>query len=253
MSYYFEGKTVVITGATGGLGAELSKEYSKYACNLVLTDINDDKLESLKLKLNNVKHENCTVVTEKMDVSNEENVSEIANKTVETFGRVDILINNAGYLHYNNIFDLTVQEWDRVLNVNLRGMFLTTKYFGVNMKERMTGKIVNISSVAAISGVYGGGAYSSSKSGILGITRVLAKELSDFNINVNAVSPGPIDGDFLNKNSDEDGRQMRIEKTLFKRIGEYSDFVKPILFLSSSDADWITGQNLFVDGGYTVQ
>ncbi|MET3506573.1 SDR family NAD(P)-dependent oxidoreductase [Halalkalibacter oceani] len=253
MSYNFNDKVVVITGATGGLGKALSQTFSHYPCKIVVTDIHSEKINDLVTHLHKEKHRSCEIEAFVMDVSQETDIQETAASVLNKFGKVDILINIAGYLHYNTIFELSENEWDKVLNINLKGSFLTAKHFGAIMKQQNQGKIINISSVASISGVYGGGAYSSSKAGILGLTRVLAKELSAFNINVNSISPGPLDGDFLNKNSDEQGRKMRVEKTLFKRIGLYDDIVKPIIFFASEDADWITGQNLFVDGGYTVQ
>lgn len=249
----FNGKTIVVTGGTGGLGGEICKEFNNHECNLVILDLDDEKLQNFRMKLENESGAKSKIFTYKVDVSNENEVQEVYSTLLDEVMKIDILINNAGYIHYNNVFELTSDKWDQILNVNLKGMFLITKYFARSMKENMQGKIINMSSVAAVSGIFGGAAYTSSKSGILGLTKVLAKELSEYNINVNSIAPGPIDGDFLNENSDDSGRQMRIEKTLFKRIANYEDIVKPVLFFASSDSDWITGQNLFVDGGYTIQ
>lgn len=241
----FDGKVIVVTGATGGLGNALAEHFSKYKCELVLIDLNPITNDVIYNK-------QATIHFYQVNLKFEDQIREFTDDVKKKLGRVDILINNAAYLHYDPVHELAIEQWDNVINVNLRGTFLVTKYISQLMIPQSKGKIVNVSSIAAISGMIGGSAYSASKAGILGFTRLIAKELAKYQINVNAVSPGPLDGDFLNKNSSDDGKQQRIERSLFKRIGKYSDVVEPICFLVSDGAEWITGQNIYVDGGFTI-
>ncbi|CAM5183732.1 3-oxoacyl-[acyl-carrier-protein] reductase OS=Ureibacillus acetophenoni OX=614649 GN=SAMN05877842_101438 PE=3 SV=1 [Ureibacillus acetophenoni] len=241
----FDGKVIVITGAAGGLGNALAEHFSKYQCELVLVDINPFMNDGI--------HKNqANIHLYEVNLKLENQIKEFAEDVKRKLGWVDILINNAAYLYYDPIYELESEQWDNVINVNLRGTFLVTKYISQLMIPQSKGKIVNVSSIAAISGMIGGSAYSASKAGILGFTRIIAKELSKYHINVNAVSPGPLEGDFLNKNSSDEGKQQRIERSLFKRMGKYTDVVEPICFLVSDGADWITGQNIYVDGGFTI-
>ncbi|PYZ93342.1 hypothetical protein CR194_09115 [Salipaludibacillus keqinensis] len=243
-------KVAVVTGAGGGLGREISLHFAREGAKVIATDINKTELRKtvniIEAEVTNSVH------AIEMDVSDPSSISHTADYVKETFTKVDILVNNAGFLKYNHIFDYELDDWDKLMNVNLRGYFLVTQAFTKMMVENNQGKIINISSVAATNGLPGGTAYAASKGGINSMTKVLATDLAPYNINVNAIAPGPIDGDFLNVNANEESLKKRIDKTLFKRLGTYSDVARPVVFLASSDSDWITGTVLVTDGGFTV-
>lgn len=243
-------KTAFVTGAGGGMGREISLQFAKEGATVIVSDINRKGLEHT-VELINSEVTGAAHALE-MDVSDPVSIEKAAAQVKKQFQQIDILVNNAGFLKYNHVFEYKLADWDQLINVNLRGYFLVTQAFAALMKDSGQGKIVNVSSVAATNGMPGGAAYAASKGGINSMTKVMAADLAPYHINVNAVAPGPIEGDFLQANSDEASLETRIQRTLFKRLGTYSDVAKPVVFLVSSEADWITGTVLVVDGGFTV-
>ncbi|PKC50679.1 NAD(P)-binding protein, partial [Rhizophagus irregularis] len=172
----FDRKIIVVTGAAGGLGNALAEHLSKYECDLILVDLHPIQNE-------HIYKSNAKIHSYEVNLQHENQIVSFTNDIKNKFQHVDILINNAAYLYYDPVHELSSEEWDKVMNVNLRGTFLVTKYISRLMIPHSKGKIVNVSSVAAISGVVGGAAYSASKAGIIGFTRILAKELAEYNIN----------------------------------------------------------------------
>lgn len=242
----FKGRVVIVTGARQGIGLGIVKKFSKLGAFVVVSDID---LESCK-KVCSELGPNCLAV--KCDVSNEKDVKALVKETLKAFGRIDVLANNAGVYPFKPFLELDEATWDKTINVNLKGTMQCSREVALQMKKQGTGgKIVNVSSIAAIIGYTSLVHYCASKAGVLGFTRALALELAPFKINVNSVCPGAIDtpGAGMDKSSQE----QTIAIIPWKRIGKPEDIANAVVFLASEEADYITGQALVVDGGWTVQ
>ncbi|MDD5069694.1 MAG: 3-oxoacyl-[acyl-carrier-protein] reductase [Candidatus Omnitrophica bacterium] len=240
----FKDKVVVVTGAGQGIGKEIAIQFAKEGASVAIFDMNQATLTETVGELNQYsKSEGFAVnVTDLSDV--EKNI----NKIIDNFGRVDILINNAGITKDNLILRLSENDWDSVLSVNLKGSFNCIKALVKPMVKQRSGKIINISSVIGIMGNPGQTNYAASKAGLIGVTKSLAKELGARNITVNAVAPGYI------KTAMTDKLDAKVTENMLSRIplgklGTPGDVAKAVMFLASSDADYISGQVLVVDGG----
>ncbi len=241
---HFENKVVIVTGGAQGIGKEIALQFAKEKATVIIFDLNDAQLEETAKELN--VHSRAQGF--RVDVTNMAEVEINVNKIIDNFKRVDILINNAGITKDNLLLRLSENDWDKVIAVNLKGAFNCIKALSRHMLKARYGKIVNISSVIGIMGNAGQVNYAASKAGLIGVTKSLAKELGSRNITVNAVAPGYIKTAMTDKLDD------KIKEEMFKRIplgrfGEPSDVAKAVLFLASSDADYITSQVLVVDGG----
>jgi 3-oxoacyl-[acyl-carrier protein] reductase len=184
-----------------------------------------------------------------VDVSNAAVVDAAVKETLSAFGKVDILVNNAGISQMSSIARMTEEEWDRTIDVNLKGVFLCCRAVIPHMKERRYGKIVNISSILALTGSPARVHYSAAKTGVIGFTRGLAAELGPYNINVNSVGPGIIDTPMLEQDVASELRQQLQQRVPLRRLGVPRDIADAVLFLVSDEASYITGQSLFVCGG----
>jgi len=240
----FQDKVVIVTGGAQGIGKEIALQFAKEKATIVIFDLNDALLEETTKELKAYSQ----ALALKVDVTNMVEVEINVNKIIDNFKRVDILVNNAGITKDNLLLRLSENDWDKVIAVNLKGAFNCIKVLSKFMVKQRYGKIVNISSVIGIMGNAGQVNYAASKAGLIGVTKSLAKELGSRNITVNAVAPGYIKTAMTDKLDD------RIKEEMFKRIplgrfGEPSDVAKSVLFLASSDADYITSQVLVVDGG----
>jgi len=240
----FKDKVVVVTGGAQGIGKEIAFEFAKEKAKLVLFDVNEAVLEATKNELSQY----TEVVIAKVDVTNLANVEENINKIVDKLGRVDILVNNAGITRDNLMLRLSESDWDSVISVNLKGTFNCSKIASRIMLKQRAGKIINISSVIGVVGNAGQVNYAASKAGVIGITKSLAKELGSRSITVNAVAPGYIKTAMTDK-LDPKYTQALLDRIPLKRMGLPADVAKAVTFLASSDADYITGQVLVVDGG----
>lgn len=243
----FENKTVVITGAAQGIGFGIAQEFAKNGANVVLVDYNEEALQNAEKEIGN--REQNKILAIKCDVSKKEEVDAAVEATIGKFGGIDILINNAGIFPFKSFSEMTEEDWDKVMDVNLKGIFLFSQAAAKNMKEG--GKIVNISSIASIIGFEKLTHYCTSKGGVNSFSRALALELAPRKINVNVVAPGAITtpGASINQNT-EGGIISQIP---LQRVGLPQDIAHAALFLSSSGADYITGQVLVVDGGWTIR
>lgn len=241
-----EGKVALITGATRGIGKQIALTLSKEGYNIALNYRKEnEELENLKKEIeeNNVK---CLAV--RGDVSNFEEVEEFTKEIVSEFGRIDVLVNNAGITKDMLLMRMKKEDFESVIDVNLVGTFNVTKnVIGYMMKAR-SGRIVNISSVVGISGNAGQTNYSASKAGIIGFTKSLAKEVASRNINVNAIAPGFIETNMTDVLKEE--IKEEIAKSIpLKRMGKAQDVANLVKFLVSDDSSYITGQVINVDGG----
>lgn len=238
-------KTVLITGASRGIGAQTARKFYENGYNVVINYNNSEK-EAIKLS-----NELAGSIAIKCDVSSQEQVKAMIESVISKFGRIDVLVNNAAIAVSNLLTDITEKEWDDLFSVNVKGMFLASKYAVKDMLKYHNGKIINVSSMWGISGASCECAYSATKGAVISFTKALAKELGPSGINVNCVAPGFIDTDMNNNISREDADAF-CENTPLMRMGNSEEIANAIYFLASEDASFITGQILSVDGGAII-
>lgn len=243
------GKTVIITGASRGIGAAAAKLFAENNYNVVINYNNSEK-KAFAL-LNELKDRGFNAVAFKADVTDREAVKRLVEYTIRIYGGIDVLVNNAGVAQQKLFGDITMSDYNNIMDINFRGVFnfcqLVLPYM-INMKK---GKIINISSIWGITGASCEVLYSASKAAVIGFTKALAKELGPSNIQVNCIAPGVIDTE-MNANLTESDRESLIEETPLMRFGKASDIAESILFLASEKADFITGQILSPNGGFVI-
>ena len=237
-------KVAIITGSSRGIGLEIAKLFYENGAKIVITDIDENALFSVEKGFNDTNN----ILSIVSDVSNSDSVANIIKVTIEKFDKIDILVNCAGITRDNLIIRMKENDWDSVINTNLKSVFLTSKTAGRYMMKARSGNIINISSVVGIVGNAGQTNYSASKAGVIGITKSLAKEFASRNIRVNAIAPGFIET-AMTKNLKENAKKQLINNILLQRLGTTRDIANAALFLASSLSDYITGQTLVIDGG----
>ena len=241
------GKVALITGASRGIGKEIAMELSKLGAEVFINySSSDEKAEEV---VNSIKNNGGKAHKLKFDVSKEDSVSSAFDKIIKINGSIDILVNNAGITRDGLLMRMKSEQWDEVLNTNLKGVFLCTKYASKFMMKKRSGNIVNISSVVGIIGNPGQANYSAAKAGVIGFTKTCAKEFASRGINVNAIAPGFIETEMTEKLNTEE-----IVKAIpLKRLGSCSQIANLVSFLVSSDAgSYITGQTISIDGGMSI-
>lgn len=242
-------KNVFITGGTRGIGKATVELFASKGFNVAFTYINSQNIAKQMEKELSIKYPNSIFQSFKANVASYEGMQDVAKKILSTFGKIDVIVANAGISKIAPFIDLTKQDYDEMLGINLKGVFNTIKPFLPSMIEQKNGKIVIVSSIWGLNGSSCESLYCASKAGQIGLMKSLAKELGPSNINVNCVCPGLIDTDMNSELSKEDKQQI-IEETPMNRIGTPSDVANAIYFLSSDNATFITGQTLIVDGGW---
>jgi len=243
-----KGKVAIVTGSRRGIGHGIALALAREGCNVVVSDIDQKDCEQVVKEVEKAGAKGLAV---KCDVSNKSEVDDLVAKTIKKFGRLDILVNNAGIFPFVPFLDMSEENWDKVLNVNLKSVFLCSQAAVKVMKPGS--KIVSIASIAAFVGFQGLAHYCASKGGVSGMTRALALELASKKINVNAVAPGAIDTPGASQGSNEEVRNQTIAAIPWKRMGVPEDIANAVVFLASDKADYITGQTIIVDGGWTIQ
>lgn len=239
-------RVAIVTGAGRGIGREVAMKFATEGANVVVTDIDEELCNETSQMIKENGGESIAVAS---DVSNNEAVERVVKLSIDTYGRIDILVNNAGVVFDSRIGEMEESAWDSVIAVNLKGSFLFSKHVSNYMIEQKYGKIVNISSRAHL-GNPGQANYSAAKAGVVGLTKSLAKELGKFNITVNAVAPGLIETEALKTHPKyETIVKLQEKQTPIKRIGKMEDVANTILFFSSDDSSYITGDMLHVSGG----
>ncbi len=243
----FNNKVVIVTGAAQGMGKAVSKRFAEYGAKIIINDINSDNLKSTETEF---LKSGFNVIALAGDVANSNDVSNVVNQTVSRYGRIDILINNAGVLKPTKVIDINENEWDFVIDVNLKGTFLFSKAVISIMKSHNWGRIVNFSSSAGknISTV-GGAHYTAAKAGILGFTRHLAKEIAKYGITVNSVCPGLIDTEMVRSTIDETQIQNYAGSFPVNRLGTIEEVADLVTYLASQNASYITGASIDINGG----
>lgn len=243
-------KTAIITGAAKGIGRAIAREFAMSGYNVCI-NYNTSEKEAKEL-CEELKKKGCNVIIFKADVTNRKEVDKMIDYVLGTYGKVDVLINNAGISEYKLFIDITQEEIQRMLNVNIIGVFNTTQaVLQKSMISRKDGTIINISSIWGMVGASLEVAYSTSKAAIIGMSKALAKELAPSNITVNVVAPGAISTDMLGALSKEDLKVLTEEIPLGK-IGAVEDVAATVKFLASYEARYITGQVISPNGGLVI-
>lgn len=249
-------KVAIITGSSKGLGKVFAERFSEEGAKVTVVGTDFD---AAKTVADGIIAKGGEAIAIRVDVSDEKNVEEMVQKTIEKFGKIDILVNNAGIMltvldkPMKAFYEYTVEEWDRVMGVNVRGYWLCSKAVFPQMKKQGSGKIVNISSCAAYSGIpFPWAPYITSKGAILSFTKTIARELGPLNINVNGVAPGMTHTETVEQQLSQD-TEFVIAVQSIKRKGVAEDIVGAVLFLASGDSDFIAGETIIVDGGLRAQ
>jgi 3-oxoacyl-[acyl-carrier protein] reductase len=239
------GKVAIITGGAGGIGKETAKLFVKEGASVAIFDVNKDGIDAaLKEIAGNSKG---YVV----DVSDFEDVNKNVQSVIKDFGYVDVLINNAGITRDGFLTKMEIEDWNKVIAINLTGTFNCAKAVAPHMMERGKGNIINVSSVVGVYGNIGQTNYSATKAGVIGLTKTWAKEFAKKGIRVNAIAPGFIKTPMTEK-VPEKVLQIMIDKTPMGRMGEPIEVANVLLFLASDESSFVTGHTLHIDGGVTL-
>jgi len=235
-------KNIIVTGASGGIGNAIVEKLYEQGGNVLATGTREEKLQELKDKFKNIK-------TLKFDISNHDKIEEfINNATDELGGSLDCIVNNAGITKDNLTIRMSMDEWSKVIDINLTSTFLMSKFAIKKMLKNKTGKIINITSVVGHTGNVGQANYTASKAGIVAMSKSLAIEYAKKNINVNCISPGFI-STAMTDAIDEKFKESIISKIPANRLGKPEDIANAVLFLASTGSDYINGETLHVNGG----
>jgi 3-oxoacyl-[acyl-carrier protein] reductase len=233
-----KGKVAIVTGGTKGIGKGIADILAKHGAKVVIC---------ARKKVRSKHH--CV----KCDVSNKKEVDNLIQETIKKYKRVDILVNNAGIYPFVHLKDMTEEQWDQMMAVDLKGVFFCTKAVLPQMMKQKSGKIINISSIAGSKIGFGHlSHYSAAKAGVVGFTKSAALDLAEFNINVNAVAPGAIDTPGTKPVMNAKMQKATLTHIPKGRMGIPKDIAEMVAFLASNKADYITGQLMVVDGGYTI-
>lgn len=239
-------KTVIVTGASRGIGLEIAKKLAFYGANVVCAATNQERCSQTAESLS--KTYNIKALGVQVDVTNQESVQNLIDQTMTTFGAIDILVNNAGITRDNLLLRMKPEDWDAVIETNLKSIFLTTKSAIKHMLKNRSGKIINISSVVGIIGNPGQANYSASKAGMIGFTKSIAKEFGVKGITANVVAPGFIETDMIESLPKEYLDNIMSQIPL-KRLGKAEEIANTVAFLASDLSNYITGEVIAVDGG----
>ena len=244
-------KIAIVTGARRGMGRSHALLLAKAGAKVVVSDIS---LEDCQKVVEEIKKEGGEALAIKCDVAKKEEVDEMLGKTIEKWGKVDILVNNAGICQFVPFLEMTEEDWDRTLDINLKGYFLCAQSCAKEMAKQKSGVIINIASVAM--GQQGIGFpnivhYSASKGGIVGMTEALAVELAPFNIRVNAIAPGMIETPMIDPiKKDSKVMEAMLARLPMRRVGRSEEVSDLVVFLASGKSSYITGSTIIIDGGW---
>jgi 3-oxoacyl-[acyl-carrier protein] reductase len=244
-----EGKVALVTGASRGIGREIALELARQGCNVAVNYAGSEaKANEVVDEIKSLGREAIAV---QCNVSDAEGVQAMVKETIGEFGSIDILVNNAGITKDNLLMRMKETEWDDVININLKGVFLCTKAVTRQMMKQRSGRIINISSIVGVSGNPGQANYVAAKSGVIGLTKTTARELAPRGITVNAVAPGFISTDMTDQ-LPEDVRSEMLKQIPLSRFGAPEDIAKVVTFVASDSASYMTGQTLHIDGGMVM-
>ena len=244
-----ERKVVFVTGGSRGIGKAIALKYAQNGYNVVINYVSDKtNVEELQKEFTKL---NVECLIEKADVSKSEEVEKIVKKAIEKFNKIDVLVNNAGITRDGLLMRIKEEDFDKVIEINLKGTFLITKSVIPYMLKKRDGKIINLASVVGVTGNAGQCNYSASKAGIIGFTKSIAKELASRNIRANAIAPGFIDTDMTSILSDEVKDSINVQIPM-KRMGTTQEIANVAYFLGCEESSYITGQVINIDGGMVM-
>ena len=243
-----ENKVAIITGASRGIGKVIAEETAKAGAKTVCVSRSLSDVEKVAKDIN---EQGFTAIAMACDITNGEQYQELVKSVNEKFGSIDILVNNAGVTKDGLIMRMSEDDWDVVIDTNLKGAFNGTKAVTRHMMKQRSGRIINISSVVGLIGNAGQANYSASKAGLIGLTKATAKELASRGITANCIAPGYIETDMTNR-LPEKIKNALIEQIPLGRIGQATDIAASVCFLASEEAGYITGQTFTVDGGMVM-
>ena len=242
-----EGQVALVTGASRGIGAVIARRLAQEGARVAVNyQSSEDAARQVVQSITDGGGEAAVMAG---DVSQEDSANTLVKQVLEQWGRIDILVNNAGITRDRLLLRMTPEDWDRVLEVNLRGAFLCTKYVMPHLIRRRQGRVVNISSVVGLGGNPGQANYAASKAGLIGFTKAVAREVASRNITVNALAPGFIDSGGMVDQMTEEARNLALSRIPMARFGSADDVAEGVVFLCSPGAAYITGQVLTIDGG----
>jgi NAD(P)-dependent dehydrogenase (short-subunit alcohol dehydrogenase family) len=249
---HFKNRVVLITGGGSGIGKACALRFAREGARVAIAGLDVTDLTQVREAIQ-AEGGQCFAI--RCDVGSVEDIQELVASITENFGELHVLVNNAATVDLSEkIQDLAVTDWDQCLNASLRSVFLLSKLLSPIMGSSGGGAIINLGSVGALAPWSGGAAYCAAKAGVLALTKVIAIELASLNIRVNAISPGAIATPNLQRAIDRLGHAERLKsKSVFHRIGEPDEVAAAIAFLAGDEASFITGANLLVDGGFTIQ
>ena len=236
-----ENKNIIVTGASGGIGNSIVEKLNECGANVLASGTRLEKLEELKSKFNKIK-------ILKFDISQSDKIEEFIDNAANELGGLDCIINNAGITQDNLAIRMSIDEWKKVIDINLTSTFLMSKFAIKKMLKNKKGKIINITSVVGHTGNLGQANYTASKAGLVAMSKSLAIEYAKKNINVNCISPGFIKTAMTDK-SDEKFKEVIVSKIPSARLGEPEDIANAVLFLASDNSNYINGETLHVNGG----
>jgi 3-oxoacyl-[acyl-carrier protein] reductase len=243
------GKTALVTGASRGIGREIALELARQGASVVVNYAGSEaKAYEVVEEIKGIGQEAIAI---QCDVSNNGSVTDMVKATVDHFGKIDILVNNAGITRDNLLMRMKENEWDDVININLKGVFLCTKAVTRQMMKQRYGRIINISSVVGVSGNPGQANYVAAKAGVIGLTKTSAKELASRGITVNAIAPGFITTEMTDQLTEDIQNEM-LKMIPLAQFGEPKDIANTVVFLASDDSRYITGQTIHVNGGMVM-
>tara|TARA_B100001029_G_C15059749_1_gene457383 strand:- start:2144 stop:2896 length:753 start_codon:yes stop_codon:yes gene_type:complete len=246
--YDLKNKVSIVTGASQGIGKSIAIKLANYGSKIMLVSRNKNKLQDVQKLILSI---NSEAIIQTADVSKYDEFSSIIANTIKEWGKIDILVNNAGITRDNIIIRMQEDDWDKVINVNLKGCFNGIKTVAKQMMKNKGGRIINITSVIGLTGNSGQSNYAASKAGIIALTKSMAKELGKRNITINAVAPGYIETN-MTKELSENLKEQMVSSIPLGKLGKPDDVANMVCFLASKEAEYITGQTFNVDGGMVM-
>ncbi len=245
-----EGKSALVVGASKGLGKTMALSLAGAGADVAVVSRSQKLIEEVR---DEIIASGRKAVAVKADINREDDIIGMAGQVIDYFGKIDILVNNAGIYIPAMALNMTAEDWDKTLNINLKGFFLSCKTVGRHMVDQKKGKIINIASVLGKRAAQASSAYSASKAAIIQLTRSLALEFAPYNINVNAIGPGWFETEMIEEElSNPKTRKFFLSKTPLRRFGVPEDLAGAVVFLASKASDFMTGETIFIDGGFSI-
>ena len=242
-------KVAIVTGSSRGVGKAIAEAYGKAGADVVVNYSSSEKAAQDVVKT--IQDSGSKAISVKADVAKKEDVKFLVQAAIDEFGRIDIIVNNAGFTRPAMMLKMEEDQWDQVVDIHLKGAFLCSQAAALHMKEQKSGKIINVTSVAGLVGTVGQINYSAAKGGVLSMTKSIARELARYNVCANVISLGIVATDMTETiRSDEKLKDIYMNRILLKRFAESDDISPAFVFLASDESNYITGQLLCVDGGY---